>query len=183
MDISAALTRDDLALWRAAAAGDPTAAASLLDDHLPIVYGFVLARVAGDQPVAEDIVQETLLEALKSASTYRGDAALSTWLCSIARRRIARHWARERRDDATAAGLTVIGEEQDPVAAVDVREDVSRALAKMSALHRQVLVMKYLDGLSVAEIGDELGRPAVQVQSMLQRARESFRNQLVGDDG
>ena len=49
--------------------------------------------------------------------------------------------------------------------------------------HRQVLVMKYLDELSVSQIADEMGRSPVQVQSLLQRARDGLRRALEGTDG
>jgi DNA-directed RNA polymerase specialized sigma24 family protein len=53
-----------------------------------------------------------------------------------------------------------------------------RALGKLPALHRHVLVLKYLDDRSVADIAAELKRPVVQVQSLLQRARTGLRRQL-----
>ena len=50
----------------------------------------------------------------------------------------------------------------------------------MPAVHRQVLVLKYLDGRSVAEIAEAVGRSRVQVQSLLQRARDGLRSELGG---
>jgi RNA polymerase sigma factor (sigma-70 family) len=57
------------------------------------------------------------------------------------------------------------------------------ALGRLPVLHRQVLVLKYLDGRSVEEIAEELGRGRVQVQSLLQRARHGLRRQLGTQDG
>jgi RNA polymerase sigma-70 factor (ECF subfamily) len=175
---------EDVRLLQSAAAGDGAAVRRLLDEVAPVVYGFLFARVGGDQAGAEDLLQETLLEAVRSAHSFRGDATLSTWLCAIARRRLARHYESERRTEATRRGLRAVPtmeEATDEI--VEQRDEVVRALGRIPATHRQVLVLKYLDGLSVEEIAAELGRSRVQVQSLLQRARDGLRRELEdGDD-
>ena len=174
----------DVALLQGAAGGDPEAVRRLLDEVAPIVHGYLYARVGGDRTTAEDLLQETLLEAVRSAASYRGEAALSTWLCAIARRRLARHYERERRAEVARSGLRAVpGDDGDPdTEALERRDEVVRALGRMPATHRQVLVLKYLDGLPVARIAAELGRSPVQVQSMLQRAREGLRRELEDGD-
>src|SRR5437667_9580941 len=98
-------------LLAAAAEGDPAAVRWLLDDVTPIVYGFIFARVGGDEAVAEDLLQETLLEAVRCAAGFRGDAALSTWMCAIARRRLARHDEAERKIEVARARLRLVADE------------------------------------------------------------------------
>jgi RNA polymerase sigma-70 factor (ECF subfamily) len=171
---------DQLELLHAVARSEPAAVRRLLDEVAPVVYGFVYARVGGDQPVAEDLLQDTLLEAVRSSSSYRGEAALSTWMCTIARRRLARHYDKERRAEAVRHGLQALPDAR-PVPEEEVlerRDEVVRALGRMPPAHRQVLVLKYLDGMAVEEIAQELGRTRVQVQSLLQRARLGLRRQL-----
>jgi RNA polymerase sigma-70 factor (ECF subfamily) len=171
---------DDVALIRGVAHHDPVSVRRLIDEVAPIVYGFLYARVGGDQSAAEDLLQESLLEAVRSAQSFRGDSALSTWLCVIARRRLARHYESERRAEAARAGLCLVSQPDHNAenAAVERRDEVVRALGRVLATHRQVLALKYLDGLSVEAIASELGRSAVQVQSLLQRAREALRQEL-----
>lgn len=166
-------------LLAGAAAGAPEAVRALLDRAGPVVYGFVYARVGGNEDVAADLVQETFIEAVRSGHTFRGEAALTTWLCAIARRRIARWYEAERREAVARSGLMAVGEEPDRV---EQRDEVIRALGRLSPLHRQVLVLKYLDGRSVEEIAAELGRSRVQVQSLLQRARDGLRRALEAPD-
>ena len=172
----------DVALLQAVAAGQPASVRRFLDEVAPVVYGFVFARVGGDEATAEDILQETIFEGVKSAAGFRGEAALSTWLCAIARRRLARFYESERRAEAARRGLRLMGAEaqvdEDVLEELDRRDEVIRALGRLSPVHRQVLVMKYLDGRAVGEIADDLGRTSVQVQSLLQRARESLRREL-----
>jgi len=170
---------EDVEWLRAAARGDARAVRRLLDDAGPVVYGYVHARVGGNEEAAADIVQDTFLEAMRSADTFRGDAAVTTWLCAIASRRLARHYEAERRQEEARRGLHALPAVELAAADdVDERDRIVRALGRLSGVHRQVLVMKYLDGRAVAEIADELGRSRVQVQSLLQRAREHLRRAL-----
>ena len=171
----------DVALLRAVAAGEPAAVRRLLDEVAPVVHGFLYARVGGDQAVAEDLLQDTLIEAVRSASGFRGEAALSTWLCAIARRRLARHYESERKAEAARHGLRLVADRAPATTEderVEQRDEVVRALGRIPALHRQVLVLKYLDGLRVEEIAEQMGRNNVQVQSLLQRARDGLRKEL-----
>ena len=163
-----------------AAAGNPAAVRALLDGYGAALYGFLYARVGGHAPVAEDLLQETLIEAVRSASTFRGESSLKTWLCAIARRRLSRHYEAERKAAVLRAGLTAVPDTGSPdrSAEIERRDEVTRALGALSPLHRQVLVMKYLDERSVEEIAEELGRSRVQVQSLLQRARAGLRQEL-----
>jgi RNA polymerase sigma-70 factor, ECF subfamily len=170
-------------LLSAAASGDPAALRWLLDEVAPVAYGFIFARVGGDDAVAEDLLQETLLEAVRSAAGFRGDAAVSTWMCAIARRRLARHYQSERKAELARSQLRPLTEEaSDLREPFERRDEVVRALGRLAPLQRQVLVLKYLDGRSVEEIGEELGRTRVQTQSLLQRARDRLRQELGDTD-
>lgn len=178
---------DERGLLLAASSGDPEAVRQLIDTVGPVVYGFVFARVGGDDAAADDVVQETFVEAMRSAATFRGEAAVSTWMCTIARRRLARYFEAERREALAASGLRLVAGDAEPVEeptlAVDQNDEVIRALGRLLPLHRQVLVLKYLDGCSVAEIAAEVGRTPVQVQSLLQRARARLRAEIETSDG
>jgi RNA polymerase sigma-70 factor (ECF subfamily) len=165
--------------------GDADAVRELLDTAGPVVFGYVIARVGGQRSIADDVVQDTFLEAIRSAHTFRGDSSLTTWMCAIASRRLARHYEAERKraaaTDEMASELDLArGDLADDAMseAVERRDEVVRALGRLPVLHRQVLVRKYLDDRPVAEIAAELGRTAVQIQSLLQRARDGLRQQL-----
>lgn len=168
----------------AAASGDPDALRWLLEEIAPVVHGFLYARLGADASAVDDLLQETVIEAVRGAGSFRGDSALSTWMCAIARRRVARHYERERREEARRANLRVVPETgiDEALERAEQRDEVARALGRLPALHRQVLVLKYLDDLGVEEIAREVGRTRVQVQSLLQRAREGLRREL-GEHG
>jgi RNA polymerase sigma-70 factor (ECF subfamily) len=184
MQVQPAATEADLLIK--AAAGNPAAVRALLDGYGDALYGFLYARVGGHASVAEDLLQETFIEAVRSASTFRGESSLKTWLCAIARRRLSRHYEAERRAAVVRAGLSIVPDDAmtlDRSADIERRDEVTRALGALPPLHRQVLVLKYLDDRSVEEIASELGRSRVQVQSLLQRARTGLREQLGDRDG
>lgn len=171
---------NDGAAWvQAAARGEPAAVRRLIDEAGPVVYGYVFARVGGNEEAAADIVQDTFTEAIRGAATFRGEAAVTTWLCSIASRRLARHYESERRQREARRGLQALPDVHDlSIDEVPERDRVTRALGRLSPDHRRVLVLKYLDGRGVAEIAAEIGRTRVQVQSLLQRARGALRVEL-----
>ncbi len=66
---------------------------------------------------------------------------------------------------------------------VERQDEVVRALGRLPALQRQVLVLKYLEELSVEDIAGQVSRSRVQVQSLLQRGREGLRRQLGAQSG
>lgn len=167
-----------------AANGDDDAIRWLLEEVAPVVHGFLYARLGGDASAVDDLLQETVIEAVRGAATFRGDARLSTWMCAIAGRRVARYYERERRDEVRRANLRLVADPTDEVfERAEQRDEVARALGRLPVSHRQVLVLKYLDDLAVDEIARELGRTRVQVQSLLQRAREGLRRELEASHG
>lgn len=171
-------------LLAAAAAGDPEAVRWLLDDVAPVVFGFLFARVGGNGAAAEDLLQETLLEAVKGAASFRAEASVSTWMCAIARRRLARHYESERKAEIARRSLSLVRDGQVMTGpgldddAVERQDEVVRALGRLPAMQRQVLVLKYLEDMSVIDIARQLDRSRVQVQSLLQRGREGLRREL-----
>ena len=166
----------DAEMLTSAAAGELQAVRTMLDKLGPIVYGFIFARVGGRAAVAEDLTQETFVESVRSAHTFRGDSKLATWMCTIARRRVARYYEAERKEEVARAGLVAVGgSDEDPV---ERRDEVIRALGRLPAVHRQALVLKYLEDMTVESIARELGRSPVQIQSLLQRARAGLRREM-----
>src|SRR4051812_31232235 len=111
MQAQPAATEADLLMK--AAAGNAAAVRALLDGYGPAIHGFLYARVGGHASVAEDLLQETLIEAVRSAATFRGESSLKTWLCAVARRRLSRHYEAERKAAVARAGLSLGRESRD----------------------------------------------------------------------
>jgi RNA polymerase sigma-70 factor, ECF subfamily len=181
---------DDKELLRRAGQGDQTAFRELLDRHARYLYGIAhsLTRNPAD---AEDLVQETWIGAIRS--TFRGDASVRTWLVSILVRQAAALRRSKRRSkwrlvlpwfsgrdvesdalpgDEPAASSSIPGSE--------ARMDLSRMLETLSPEHREVIVLRELQGLSYEEIATELSLPRGTVESRLHRAREQLRTRFEG---
>jgi len=143
---------------------------------LPEVYGYLLAR-SGDPATAEDLTSATF-EAAVSAVRRATVTDLSTgWLIVVARRRLIDHWRREERD---ARRLEVFACREIDAAADEPDDAIEPsigmlALARLGPHHRAALTLRYVDGLSVAEVARELARGHDATEALLQRARRAFR--------
>lgn len=154
------------------------------DTTLPVVLGFVYGRCAADAALAQDITQEAFVEAVRSRQSFDGRADPVTWLCGIARHRIADHYRREARERRRQLELVrETDHEPDPAEAVDTRDSVERALHHLPLDQQRALVLHYLDGLAVREIARQLHRSEGAVESLLARGRDGFRRELAEAGG
>lgn len=168
--------------------GDRRAFEQFFNEYYPKLYRFVRRRMPPDAAAAEDIAQGTLCRALESLRSYRGEAALLTWLCTLCRREMSARWDENRAwsaaprlaedDPAIRAALESLMVQADPVRAADreqVRESILAALDYLPAPYGDILEWKYLRDMSMDEIAQRLGRSPKAVESLLTRAREAFR--------
>src|SRR5262249_16610633 len=83
--------RDDGELVQRMLAGDQTSFDAFFDLYFPRLFRFAVSRMANEDE-AEAMVQRTLVAAVRKLATWRGEAALFTWLCTICRRELSAHW-------------------------------------------------------------------------------------------
>ncbi len=138
--------------------------------------------------MAEDVAQTTLTKAIDRLETYRGEAALFSWLCTICRHEISAVVKRAAlvpvvlvEDDSSvrAAFESLIDPDGTPESAlrsVELARQVKVTLDSLPVDYGDALEWKYIDGLSVVEIGNRLGRSRKAAESLLNRAREAFRD-------
>lgn len=189
----AELVHLDRAVARRILGGDEAAFRDLFDRFFPRLYRFALARVPGDPDTARDIVQQTFCRAIERLDTYRGEATLYTWFCQICRNVVADHYRRNSRSrvvlledlpDARAVLESFAAPEADEPETGVLREQVHRIVeATLDALpgrYGEALEWKYIDGLSVREIAQRLSLGEKAAESLLTRARESFREAIAG---
>jgi len=170
---------DERDLVRRLRRGDRAALDAFTAQYLDRLYQFVYFRVAANQQVAEDITQESLIAALDGLERFDGRAALYTWLCGIARHKIADYFRRLQRFEQVRAALVLdAGASAGPADAVEREERRQRILAVLRSLpphYQQVLILKYLDGLSGRELAGALQLSEDAAESLLGRARRAFR--------
>jgi RNA polymerase sigma-70 factor (ECF subfamily) len=162
----------------AAVFADPTAFPRWYDDAVVRVYGYLYGRFGADPDLAEDLTQQTFLQAVRHWRAFDGRSDSVTWLCAIARNRLVDHYRLVERQQRRHLQLVV---REIPVddggfpASFDDREAVLAALRDLPPLHRAALVLRYVDDLSVREVAKMLGRSEDATESLLRRAKERFR--------
>jgi RNA polymerase sigma-70 factor (ECF subfamily) len=143
------------------------------------VYGYVYARSGGDIEVAEDVTQQSFLQAIRHWQTFDGRSDPVTWICSIARNKLTDHYREQERQRRRQLRMVVgeIGSESPaPDRAVGDRDAIVAALRQLPAIERTALVLRYLDDLSVREVAQMLGRSVDATDALIRRAKERFRS-------
>jgi RNA polymerase sigma-70 factor (ECF subfamily) len=183
----------DRELVRALLRGHRRAFDSFFNDYFPRLYRFVLPRIEGDPAAAEDLCQHVLARAVRALASYRGEAALFTWICQIARNELSRYWERRKHEDAAVLHIeddadvraileSVAAPESEQPESQRLRSEIARiihvALDHLPQHYADALELKYIDGLSVQEVAEHLAQTVTATQSVLARARSALRDML-----
>ena len=153
--------------------GQDEAAVLALVDRFYMPIARYLSRLLGDVQLAEDLTQETFLDAYVALPRLQPESHLSAWLFQIATNRARKHMRRQRLIRwltlDTLSSHTSGHEEQ-----VACRDQVGRALARLPESYRICLMLQTWGGLSTAEIAQTLGKSEDAVRMTLVRARRRF---------
>ena len=172
------LSTIDQELIARTATGDRGAFEQIVARHATAV--FRLAKVlTGDAATAEDAMQQTFLSAYRSASTFRADASVRTWLLTIARNAAYRLHAKRGREDLVEEPLMNLGldagwgsSDPETIAIAAERKDTLRkALSTLSAEDQEVLILRDIEGLRGSEAAEVVGVGERALKSRLHRAR------------
>jgi RNA polymerase sigma-70 factor, ECF subfamily len=139
-----------------------------------------LVFLTGNRELAEDIFQETWIRVMERGKQYNGKAKFDTWLFAIARHLVI-DWSRKKTTTSLEALQEQYGNEHafdvpangpspfDAVTSRENRETVQAALTQLDSLHREVLVLRFHEELSLEEIASVTGAPLSTVKSRLYR--------------
>ena len=184
---------EDLSLARQAAAGNDDAFSVIVDRYSRLVYNVALRSTSSPEDAA-DISQETFLKAWRSIGSFRGDCALSTWLCRIALNCCCDHARSAKRHRVLS--LTV-QEDEDETKVLDIpdtdvtampEEELTRqteiaavreAIDSLPEDQKMIITMRDITGLSYAEIAETLGLEMGTVKSRINRARGAVKKFLL----
>lgn len=154
---------------------------------LPEVYGYVSRRVA-TTAAAEDVTAETFVSALHTIRRGTEVEPTIAWLMAIARNKVVDHWRRHEREERRLhkAGTEPThhptshhsSDRWDVVLDAHLAHDT---LARLSTVNRAALSLRYLDGLTVGEVANQLGRTPGAVEALLTRAKAAFRDAYPDD--
>lgn len=166
-------------LVRAAQDGDSQAFGELYDRYVDSVFKYLLFRV-GDRALAEDLTSETFLRALRriSSVSYQG-RDLGAWFVTIARNLVLDHVKSSRyRLETTTAEITErpgrsagegSGPEHEAVAAA-TRAELMRCIGQLGPDQQECIMLRFLQGLSVAETAAHMGRNEGAIKALQHRA-------------
>ena len=168
-----------------AAATDRAAFATLYRRYLDRVYAYCF-YLLGDHHDAEDATERTFLAALAAMSRFTPHAGgtFRSWLFRIAHNQIANALrSRRRRVVTTIDSVPELVDDADPAGLLGLAEDTRRLRRALEALpddRRQVIVLRFVDGLSAREIGSVLGRSEGAVRVLQHRALRQLAGLLEG---
>jgi RNA polymerase sigma factor (sigma-70 family) len=150
----------------------------LYEEHAGPLYGFLVYRT-GDRGLAEDLLGDTFERALKARARFdRRKASHKTWLYSTALNLLRDHARRRVVEQRATAGTGGRVEPPDPLEGVELRDQLGRALAALSAEEREVIALRFGGDLTVPEIARLTGGRPKSVEGRLYRALGKLRQQL-----
>ena len=174
-------------LVRAAAGGDTEAFERLVETYENKIYTLAL-RMSGSPDDAGDIAQEAFLAAWRGLPAFRGEAGFATWLYRLASNAAIDYLRRQKKQrgdmslDDEELGLDAVDSApgpQETAEGSELRAAVAEGLNQLSQGHRQVLVLREVQGLSYEEIASVLEVDIGTVKSRISRARSSLRKILL----
>ena len=170
---------EDRNLALRAGKGDAAAFGALYDRYVDAVYRYVFYRVRNDAD-AEDLVSDVFMRALRAIPRYEPRVAFLAWLYRIARNAVIDRARRSRTqisfEDALAhPGVDQVVEPDAAILALSDKEAVRGALAKLTPLQQEVIVLRFLEGYSTLEIAKLVGKRENTVRGIQFRALEMLR--------
>jgi RNA polymerase sigma-70 factor, ECF subfamily len=169
-----------------AQAGSADAFGQLYDRYVDTVYGYVRCR-AGSTALTEDLVSETFLRALKRISTFEWQGHdFAAWLITIARNLITDHYKSSRyrleltTDHIVESAATTEPEASAAVLEAETNRALLAALKTLPADQQECVVLRFLQGMSVAETALVLGKSNGAIKSLQYRALRALERKLGG---
>jgi len=169
--------KDELSLIERAKRYNRKAISELYKRHVQSIYRYIYYRV-GDVNVAEDLTADVFLKALEGLEgfTYRG-IPFSAWLYRIAHARVMDHFRKQARRELLPLDERLAATGKDLQATVEAQlyhEELQLAVAQLTTDQQQVIILKFVEGLSNAEVARILGKSEGAVKSLQHRALSSL---------
>jgi RNA polymerase sigma-70 factor, ECF subfamily len=173
--VQVAVRGGDETLLTAARAGDQASFERLIEPHIAVGYRLA-ATILNDAGQAEDAVQEATLRAWRSIGQLRSSAQAKSWFLTIVANRSrsmrgARWWSVIRSPMTRSAWPS-------PADAADRREDLSKALGRLSPEERAAVFLRFYEDMTTREVGEALGITGTAARSRIHRALRRLRVDL-----
>jgi RNA polymerase sigma-70 factor (ECF subfamily) len=173
------LDASDESLVILAQAGDRDAFMTLYNRYLKKVYNRVKSRVPPTE--AEDVTQEIFIALVKSLPRFEQRSSFSTWLYTIVNRQIADFYRRHYRQQ-DHKNISLDSQDEMNLAAPEGENDelllIQQALQTLPENYQEVVLMRFADGLSFAEIAAQTGKSLEATKSLYRRAIQAINDKL-----
>jgi RNA polymerase sigma-70 factor (ECF subfamily) len=177
---------EELSLCKGVGDGKADCINELYDRHFDGIYNWVFNSLQRNHPATEEVVQDTFMGAIKGAGKFNGHSSLRTWLLSIANKKVVDYLRKNgkiQQNEITLDMETVNpgnghSASEQPEQNSEMAMVIRGVLDNMPPLHRQVLNLKYVEGLSTVDISNIISRSPRAVEGLLRRAREELKNGL-----
>ena len=153
----------------------------LYNQNFEYVYSFVFTRPVCDAQLTEEIVQQTFTAAWLALDRFGFRSSHRTWLCAIAKNKLYEYYRKrtmlEKKQVFDTENLPELSSDfnlENIVLGIETKAQVQQALGRINPIYRYSLVMKYIDGYSIKQIGKLLGRTTKAADGVLQKAKSSF---------
>jgi RNA polymerase sigma-70 factor (ECF subfamily) len=168
-------------LVRQAIEGNQSAFTQLYNEHVDKIYRYIYFRV-NSRADAEDLTQEVFIKALEAIGSYKWRGVhFTSWLFRIAHNQMVDHFRKQPKQKRAALEEVVVVSTEDPVAMTDRKleiEELSQALKKLPAAQREVVSLRFIAGLPIAEVARTLGKSEGTVKALQFNAIVSLRKLL-----
>ena len=176
---------DEATLVERACRMDRAAISVLYRRHVGAIYRYFYHRM-GDEHTAEDLTAEVFLRAIEGLPNYepRG-VPFVAWLYRIAQARMADYFRREQRTAVVGLDESRLSGEVSPLARVEqssYHEELKAAVRGLTTDQQQVIILKFVEGLSNAEVAQILGKTEGAVKSLQHRALSALRRLMGRSD-
>jgi RNA polymerase sigma-70 factor (ECF subfamily) len=179
---ASAIMQDDAILVAQAKQGEPAAFELIYDQHRQPIFNYIYFRV-GDSKLAEDLTSDVFVRMVDKIDTYtQNGRPLAAWLYTIARNLVIDHHRRDNQLDWVPLDERLIeSKDHNPDKATDhglLQECLMKALQHLTEDQRQVILLKFMERRSNAEVGSILGKTEGSIKSLQHRALAALKRAL-----
>jgi RNA polymerase sigma-70 factor (ECF subfamily) len=169
---------------------DRKATAEFVSRCADSAYAFVRRRLMPRKEAVEDVMQEILLAAWQSLSTFRGDSSLRSWILGIARHKVEDYYRKRIRDEVSEDSgapsdeenlqkASLVSELEERLDSLTQWEKVQKTLSCLPEAYALALLWRYRDERSLREMAELTGKTEKAMERLLARAREDFRRRWI----
>lgn len=152
----------------------------------PRIYAFFFMRTSSRES-AEDLTQEVFYEALKSLPSFKGNATMATWLFSIAKNRLKKHYRsqkyRKQLMDRLTGDEQLMGTPEETLLEKEEKSTLAALISRLDPVAQEVVTLRVYGELSFKEIGMLVGKSENYARIAFHRAKQKIQKEMEGYHG